>query len=386
MHTITLPERIILFSRFLKNNGFKAFSSSVIESLKGLAEIDISRRDDFFAVLRANLTTTDMEWQLFGELFEEFWRDYVKEEEQEESDERTGEQVECEGDSLDKLLPDVVFDLEGPGEDDVTEKETREWAVYSPVATLERKDLSQFDRRDIQIAQLVLKNMVSPFRITLTRRFKKSKKPGDMDFRRVLKKSLKSGGIPLELFYRKKKKRLKRLVILADVSGSMDRYARFVMPFIMGLRGVGPKAEVFVFSTSLTHITSILRRLTIEKALERISQEVPDWSGGTRIGYSFHQFNQGYGEGLLNRRTVVVIMSDGWDLGGRELLKREMEALSQKAHCIIWLNPLAGDSEYRPICMGMKTALPYIDYHLPADSLESLKKVGHTITRVMASN
>ncbi len=385
MNTTSLTERVILFSRFLKNNGFKVFSSSVIESLKGLEEIDISRREDFFSVLRANLTTTDMEWQLFGELFEEFWQDYVSDEEQEESDEGTGEPIECEGDSVEELLPDIIFDSERTGED-LNEKETREWAVYSPVATLERKDLSQFKRRDIQIAQLILKNMVSPFRITVTRRFKRSKKSGHMDFRRVFKQSLKSGGIPLELFYRKKKKRLKRLVILADVSGSMDRYARFVMPFIMGLKGVGPKAEVFVFSTSLTHITSIIRRLTIEKALERISREVPDWSGGTRIGYSLHQFNQGYGEGLLNRRTVVVIMSDGWDLGGRVLLKREMETLSRKAHCIIWLNPLAGDSEYRPTCMGMKTALPYIDYHLPADSLESLKKVGHTLTRVMAGN
>jgi len=385
MNTTSLTERTILFSRFLKNNGFKVFSSSIIESLRGLEEIDISRREDFLSVLRASLTTTDMEWKLFGELFEEFWQEHVNNEEQEESDDGTGEPVECEGDSVEKLLPDVVFDTEGPGED-TSEKETREWAVYSPVATLERKDLSQFERRDIQVAQLILKNMVSPFRITVTRRFKRSKKPGHMDFRRVLKRSLKSGGIPLELFYRKKKKRLKRLVILTDVSGSMDRYARFVMPFIMGLKGVGPRAEVFVFSTSLTHITSILRRLTIDQALARISQEVPDWSGGTRIGYSLHQFNQGYGESLLNRRTVVVIMSDGWDLGGRELLKREMETLNKKAYCIIWLNPLAGDSEYRPICMGMKTALPYVDYHLPADSLESLKKVGHTLTRIMAGN
>ena len=194
MNTITLPKRVILFSRFLKNNGFKVFSSSVIESLRGLEEIDMSRREDFFATLRANLTTTDMEWQLFGELFEEFWRDYVKDKEQEESNEGKGEQVECEGDSVEKVLPDVIFDSEGPG-DDLTEKETREWAVYSPVATLERKDLSQFERRDIQIAQLVLKNMVSPFRITLTRRFKKSKKPGGMDFRRVLKKFLLNGSM-----------------------------------------------------------------------------------------------------------------------------------------------------------------------------------------------
>ena len=225
--------------------------------------------------------------------------------------------------------------------------------------------------------------MISPFRIAVTRRFKRSKKPEDLDFRRILKKSLKVEGIPFELFYRKKRKRLKRLVILIDVSGSMDRYARFVMPFIMGVKGVGSKADLFVFSTSLTPITSIIRRFTFEEALEKISHEVPDWSGGTRIGYSLHQFNQQYGERLLNKRTVVIIMSDGWDLGGRELLRREMGVLSQRAYSVIWLNPLAGDPDYRPICQGMKTALPYVDYFLPADSLQSLKKVGRILIKVL---
>ena len=187
----------------------------------------------------------------------------------------------------------------------------------------------------------------------------------------------------MKLFFRKKKKRLKRLVILTDVSGSMDRYARFVIPFILGLKGVGSKAEAFVFSTSLTPITPYLRSLSVDKALEKISLEVPGWSGGTRIGHSLHQFNECYGERLLNRQTVVVIMSDGWDLGGRELLRRGMKTLSRKAHCIIWLNPLAGDPEYEPVCQGMQLALSYVDYFLPADSLQSLKKVGRTLSRVM---
>jgi uncharacterized protein with von Willebrand factor type A (vWA) domain len=204
-----------------------------------------------------------------------------------------------------------------------------------------------------------------------------------MDFRRVMRKSLKGGGIPLELFYKEKKRRLKRLVILADVSGSMDRYARFVMPFLLGMKGVGSRAEVFVFSTSLSCITSLIKHLSIDKALKRISEEVPDWSGGTRIGYSLHQFIQTRGAQLLNKKTVVVIMSDGWDLGGKELLKREMAVINRKAHSVIWLNPLAGDPEYRPVCQGMRIALPFIDYFLPADSLESLKRVGKLLSKVM---
>jgi uncharacterized protein with von Willebrand factor type A (vWA) domain len=150
----------------------------------------------------------------------------------------------------------------------------------------------------------------------------------------------------------------------------------------MGLKGVGPKAEVFVFSTSLTQITTTLRRFTVDEALEKISREVPDWSGGTRIGYSLHQFNEHYGERLLSRRTVVVIMSDGWDLGGKDLLKREMEILNRRAHCVIWLNPLAGDSDYEPVCQGMQAALPFVDYFMAADSLEGLKKVGRLLSKV----
>ena len=199
----------------------------------------------------------------------------------------------------------------------------------------------------------------------------------------IIRRGLKTGSIPPELFYKRRKKKLKRLVVLADVSGSMDRYARFIMPFILGLKGVGPKTDVFVFSTSLASITPIVRRFDIDKALEIIAREIPEWSGGTRIGFSLHQFNQQYGDRLVNHRTVVVILSDGWDLGGKELLKREMETLNRKAYAIIWLNPLSGDLDYRPICKGMQTAMPFVDYFLPADSLESLKRVGRVLSGIM---
>ncbi len=383
MDSQSLTCEVISFSTFLKDRGFKIFSSNVMDSLKSMEEVDISKKEDFFHVLRTNLVTSDVEWELFGGLFEEYWQGMQNEEEEEES-EIPQAQPECGEDPAAELLQEVQREQDEGGEEDACREEPTEQATYSPVARLERKNLAHFQKADVQIAQLILKNMLSPFRLTVTRRFKGSKRPGDMDFRRIMKKSLKLGGIPLELFFKRKKKRLKRMVILVDVSGSMDRYARFVTPFIMGLKGVGSKAEVFVFSTSLTPITPFVRRFDLDKALDRISREVPDWSGGTRIGYSLHQFNQEYAQRLLNKRTVVVILSDGWDLGGKEPLRREMEILSQKAYCIIWLNPVAGDMEYKPICQGMQTALPYVDYFLPADSLESLKKVGRTLSRVMA--
>ncbi len=377
----TLAGNVVRFAGFLKGRGFKVFQSSVHDALRCLEEISLEKKEDFFVSLRSNLTTTDLEWVQFRDLFDQFWS-RVNEEKIPDKDELESERERQMENSDEEFLPDDHADLStAPNNSD--EKDWLEGVVYSPVSMVEKKDLGRFDRGDVQVAQLALKKMMEPFKIDISRRSKRGRKSGDIDFPRVIRKSLKTSGIPFELFYRQKKKRLKRLVILADVSGSMDRYARFVMPFLLGLRGIGSRAEVFVFSTSLTPITFMVRHLDVEKALERIAMEVPDWSGGTRIGYSLHQFNQGHGERLLNRRTVVILLSDGWDLGGKDLLMREMVFLSRRAYSVIWLNPLAGDPDYEPLCRGMKSALPYIDYFLPADSLQSLKRVGRLLSRIM---
>jgi uncharacterized protein with von Willebrand factor type A (vWA) domain len=140
---------------------------------------------------------------------------------------------------------------------------------------------------------------------------------------------------------------------------------------------------VFVFSTSLTSITFSIRHMSFEKVISHIAEEVPDWSGGTRIGFSLHQFNKIHGQRLLNQRTVVVVLSDGWELGVKNLLEREMKHLSRKCHSVIWLNPLAGDPDYKPLCRGMNAALPYVDHFMAADSLQSLKRVGRLLSRVL---
>ena len=381
MHDAGITERVVSFSRYLRHRGFRVFPSNVTESLKGLQEIDITRREDFFVALRSHLVCNDTEWQLFRDHFEAFWRNL------EETAENDGEAGQPEMTDFPDAFPAepcpewLPRDEEGGRK--VQEIDSTEWATYSPVPNLEKQDLSGFRKTDIQVAQLILKHMISLFRITTARRSMRSRKPTDIDFRRVTAKSLKTGGIPLELFYRKKKKRLRKLVVLADVSGSMDRYARFVIPFILGLKGAGGKAEVFVFSTSLTPVSPYLRRNGFDEALDVISRKVPDWSGGTKIGDSLRQFNENHGERLLNRRAVVVIMSDGWDLGAKPLLEREMETLKRKAFCVLWLNPLPIESDFCQLAKGMQIALPYVDYFMPANSLESLRRVGRTLSKVM---
>jgi len=378
-----LGRQVIRFARLLKAQGFRVFQSDVLNALCAMEEIDLGDREDFLSALRVTFSHNDIEWALFPTLFEAFWGHGWHQEETQKGGE-SGLEQESLAES--RLHPEIVPDTACQGGVESTENDGREWlegVAYSPVSGVEKKDLSSFDTADIQVARLALKRIMEPFRINSSRRRKKSGRSATLDFRRIMRKSLKAGGLPLDLFYREKKKRLKRLVVLADVSGSMDRYARFVMPFILGLRGIGSRAEVFVFSTSLASISSAVRRMNIHRALERIVELFPDWSGGTRIGYSLHQFNKEQGARLLNKRTVVLILSDGWDLGGKDLLRREMAALSRMAHCVIWLNPLAGDPDYEPVCGGMRVALPYVDYFMPANSLESLKRVGLLLSKVM---
>ena len=378
-----LARKIIAFAAFLRDRGFRVFQSGVYDALRAVQTIGLEDRADFFFCLRSILTTTDLEWGQFQSLFDEFWVGVDEGlEGEEDAPEKSDPNGQQNGEGEGRQLPAECEPAAGD-----TPSRDREWLegiAYSPiVSVVEKKDLGRFNQADVQVASLALKKMVAPFQVDRSRRLKRTKKSGGMDFQRVIRKSLKTGGIPLELFFKRKKLRLKRLVILADVSGSMDRYAQFVMPFLLGLRGIGSRAEVFVFSTTLTSITFSIRHMSFEKVLSHMAQEVPDWSGGTRIGFSLHQFNEKHGQRLLNQRTVVVVLSDGWDLGAKDLLRREMAQINRKCHTVVWLNPLAGDPDYEPLCRGMNTALPYVDHFMAADSLQSLKRVGRLLSRVM---
>ncbi len=375
-----LAEAVLRFARFLKGRGFRVFQSDIHSALQALEVISLQEKQDFYNVLRANLVSTDTEWIQFESLFHQFWDQQL--DEQVSGKAPVGRVEKAQG----QTVPDISRNRASattPATKDIKAREWLEGVAYSPVSRVENKAFDRLRKEDIQVAQLALKKLIHPFRVTGSRRFEPVHGYGAIDFRRTFRASLKTMGVPFELFYKRRKKRLKRLIILADVSGSMDRYARFVMPFLLGIRGVGARTEVFVFSTSLTRITFLIRHLEVDKALEHMAREVPEWSGGTRIGYSLGQFNHAEGTRFLNTRSVVVLLSDGWDLGGKAVLKKEMAHLSRKVHSVIWLNPLAGDPFAGSISQGMAVVLPYVDYLLPADSLNSLKRVGRLLSRLM---
>lgn len=386
-HGGSLGRKIVAFSGFLKRHGFKVFPSCISEALTAVDALDLSDRRDFFYGLRASLVRSDMEWKLFEGLFDSFWGNTPlmppPGEESSDNNER------------DNNLSEVFIEEQEGGEtiesnarensEIIDEKETLEGGVYSPVPYFEKEALERLRPEDLKFARLALKNMIAPLRFSASRRRRPSRKQCDMDFRRTFRESLKSGGIPLRVHYKKKRKRLRRLVILADVSGSMDRYARFVLPFIMGIKGSSVRAEVFVFSTTLTRITKILRHYEIDEALDRITSLTPDWSGGTRIGHSLRQFNRDFGDRIVNHQTVVVILSDGWDLGAKEILRGEMATLHRRSRRVIWLNPIAGDPDFAPLLKGMGMALPYIHHHLPVTSLRHLSQAGRILASEISS-
>ncbi|MCI0777694.1 MAG: VWA domain-containing protein, partial [Chloroflexi bacterium] len=178
-----------------------------------------------------------------------------------------------------------------------------------------------------------------------------------------------------------KRRKIRRLnlLLLCDVSGSMDVYSRFLTQFVYGLQNELRGVSTFVFSTRLFDVTPMLRAKSFEEAFERIGRRVQGWSGGTRIGGCLAEFNRTYGRARIGPRTVVIIISDGWDRGDIDVLRREMRMLKRRAFRILWLNPLLGAKDYRPAAQGMAAALPWIDAFLPVHNLASLSRVGREL-------
>ena len=381
-----LTAKVVGFGFFLKQRGFRVYQSGIQDALRSLNNLNIHRKEEFFDALRANLVSSDLEWTQFPRLFTQYWQEVIEEtEDGTQSQDNDASQETRRPEARRTNMVEIRKKGEPSREDGIEQGMIREIG-YSPFSSLEKADVGQFEKEHIAAAQLVLKRIANSFRTAKTRRMRRAhQRRSVIDFPKVARRSLRYGGIPMELYYREKKRRLKRLVVIADVSGSMERYARFVIPFLLGLRGIGPRAEFFGFSTTLARVTHMVRHLEVEEALRKMMKELPEWSGGTRIGLSLHQFNQRHGASLLNQRAVVLILSDGWDLGAKELLRKEMAHISAKARCIIWLNPLAADPSFQPICRGMQTVMPYVDYLLPANSLESLRRVGRLLSKVMTN-
>ncbi len=252
--------------------------------------------------------------------------------------------------------------------------------LASPVELLKEKSFSRCSRGELsQLAELMSRiDLAVPRRRT---RRRESARTGTPDLRRTLRRSFRTGGDPLERVWRRRRKRARRLILLLDVSGSMDAYSRALVMFAHAALRSDKRWEAFCFGTRLTRITRQLEGSDPDEALSRAAAEVVDWDGGTRIGESLKRFLDEYGHSGLARGAVVVLCSDGLEVGDPELLAEQMARLSRLAYRVVWLNPLQEDPAYEPLARGMKAALPHIDVFASGHSLASLEEVGAALSR-----
>ncbi len=372
-----LSLNILLFCRILRRLKINVTVGRMIDVFKSLKYINLSNKDELYYTLRANLVSCYEEIPVFDRTFHSFWV-FFKEA-------HDADNIGGAGQGLEKLIEKECLTDEWPEEipdDDFDPSDIKEVCQYSPVESLASKDFSAFTFEEIEQIKEAIAEFVNKIASRKSRRRRLDPKGRVLSLGRTLRKSMKYGGEIIELAWTKRKIKKVNLVSLADVSGSMDCYTNFFIQFIYSLQKRIRGVESFVFSTRLTRITDLLIKRDIDEALRVISEIVLHWSGGTNIGACLENFNDDYAPSVLNDRSMVIIISDGWDRGDSELLEREIVRLKNKCAGIIWLNPLLSNPDYQPLCKGIQAVLPHLSYFLPFYNLNSLKALGRTLTRI----
>jgi uncharacterized protein len=370
-----LQRNIVEFCRLLREREMLVTPSEVIDAIRTADAVDISDRQEFKTALRSVLTARPEDIPVHDATFDEFWRGRLPEQTETSSEE--GEAIEdpnAKGDEMSQ--PQIADADQGDADED---DEGLDVPLYSPVEVLATRDFSTFIPDEMQ--QIARAIMVVARRLATreSRRYRSTQRGHAIDLRRTMRRNIKYGGTVVELAKKRRKIRKPRIVLICDVSRSMDTYSKFLLQFIYALQNTLGRVESFVFSTRLTRVTDYFKTSDIYTALDRIAREVPDWSGGTRIGESLHTFNQEWALRTVNRHTIVLIMSDGLDTGDASVLEHEMEQIQKRAARVIWLNPLLGNEDYRPLARGMSAALPHVNLFASAHNLASLQALGKAL-------
>ena len=358
-----LSANIIEFCRFLRSKGFVIGIGEQSAALDCLQYIDLAKTAQFIAALQAVLCKTQAQQTNFQELFNDYWRELTK---AVDSKLKTMPAVKpVSKDAAFKALKTWLSGNRG--------EETEEVATYSATESLSEKDFSNVPQEELAELYVLIKNLSKRLASQLNRRYKAGK-ASLPDLRKTIRKNMRHGGELIHLVHKKPKRNRVKVVLLCDVSKSMDLYSAFLLQFMYAFQHVFARVETFTFSTSLQNITSSLKQYDYSNALQLLQSHSETWSGGTRIGESLHSFLKEYSQ-RLDRRTTVIILSDGWDTGPTELLEASMRTIRRKVKRIIWLNPLAGNPLYKPSVAGMQAAMPYINVFAAAHNVESLRKI-----------
>jgi len=362
---------VLEFARALRSAGIPADPRAAIDLCRGLEHIDVGNPTDFRNAARTIFVYRKTDLPRFDEEFRRFWfgQRRPRAPTPEDSDEERPQ-----GKTQETTPPD---DADNAGESPVEEHTS-----YSSDEIISRKDLASLTEQEIDAARRMLQEFIRRFARLRGRRYARDGRRGRMDFRRMLRHSVANDAELVSLLYRRRKPQRLRLMILCDVSGSMEQYSRFLLEFIFALRRELPQTEVAVFATRMTVVTDLLAARGVRKTLHKVAERVRDWGGGTDIGGCLNTFNQHYARELVTSKSVVVLLSDGWDRGDPAVMGNEIAELRRRANTLIWLNPLLGGPDYQPLTRGMQTALPHLDHFLPAHSLQSLIGLAKTLQSV----
>jgi uncharacterized protein with von Willebrand factor type A (vWA) domain len=366
-----LTRRLVGFVRLLRDNGFALGLPEAEDAVSAAEVAGLSRPEPLRWCLRALLCSCERDWRRFNELYDLYWLGRGRRQGQASGGGPSGRPLRRSGPMIDaRFGPADRVEREGDHADAVPEGRV---GGASAATSLAEADLRQVNDPD-ELARLhdLTQHLAARMRHRLTRREKAQRRGRRLDFRRVIHKSVQSGGMPLRLAFRRRRDKPLRLVALLDVSGSMSPYSTFFLRFLRAMLSSFREADAFVFHTRLVHIGAALRDRTSERAIERLGLMAQGWSGGTRIGESLATFNRSYAASVLNRRSVAIIVSDGYDTGPPDQLAAELAALRRRARRLVWLNPVLGWQGYEPVARGMAAALPHIDLFAPAHNLESL--------------
>jgi uncharacterized protein with von Willebrand factor type A (vWA) domain len=394
---------LVQFARDLRAAGLPVGSGQVMSLVQGLSMIDMGRQRDVYFACRSTVVTRPEQIPLFDASFARFWRElagaealpvetYVEEQqveqfglpdrarpksgaEKRETAEATGEDrqlLAIQGTDDDPVAGDLE-DLEAPPEDVI---------LFSAREALRKKDFARFTPAEAAEARRIIEGMNWRLGKRETRRRERATRGDAIDYRATLRRSLRYEGIPVDLRHRQRRERMRPLILLCDISGSMDRYTRLLLRFVHALEHGLDAVEVFVFGTRLTRVTRELRRRDVDSAIQDVVDSVDDWSGGTRIGEAIKDFNYRWSRRVLRSGATVVLISDGWDRGDPALLGREMARLQRSCRRLIWLNPLLGAAGYQPLTQGIRAALPYTDHFLPIHNLHSLEALAELLGTV----
>lgn len=375
------------FGRELRREGMTADLAAVLDYARALQLVNIGDREEVRAAGAALFVRRYEELEPYDRVFQRFWR-------------RRRQFVPAAG--MPAFDAPLDLTLDGQSEDGQTRPgehrapdampaagETRGGPEalgaspdsWSASEALRQKIFERMTPAEMREAERAIDLMAPNLPLRRTRRWELGKRGSVLAPRDMLRRNLSSGGDLVEWVWRRPRKRPRSIVLLCDISGSMERNSRLLLRFGHAMARSGVRMEAFAFGTRLTRITPMLKRRDPDSALHEVSEAVGDWSGGTRIGGAFREFNRVWARRVLRSSDIVIVVSDGWDRGDPALVGAETERLQRNAHLLVWLNPLAGSTGYRPLAQGMAAAYPHIDRFLPCHDLASLEHLAGMLAR-----